>query len=190
MLFFDHLKIKMTGVLFLCWQPACFPLKRSWWWLQSLPVWTTCLCCITVMITSWWTSTGTSASTARCGMRNSLSRRNSGITSPSWLTTAPIMDSGRTQPARNLTVPPVKTIITLIIISDSHPGFVISWISRQVELFVLLSTRLLLVKRTAASRTVPLLKLTSPLWVNTGEGTWFLHPLPAHKWSETDYAIK
>lgn len=96
----------MTGLLFLCLQPACFALKRSWWWLRSLPVWTTCLCCITVMITSWWTSTGTSASTARCGTRNSLSRRNSGTTSPSWLTTAPIMDSGRTQPARNVTIPP------------------------------------------------------------------------------------
>lgn len=42
-------------------------------------------------------------------------------------------------------------------------GFVISWISQQVELFVLPSTKLLLAGRTAALRTVASPKPTSPL---------------------------
>lgn len=155
-------------------QPACFPVKRSPWWLQSLPVWRTCVSCTTVMITSWWTSTGTSASTARCGMRNLPSRRNSSIISLSWQTTAPITDSGQTHPARNQTVPRVNTKQKPDYhFSFSLTGFVISWISQQVELFVLPSTKLLLAGRTAALRTVPSPKPTSPLWVTRAKGPRF-----------------
>lgn len=122
--------------LFVFLQPACVPVKQSPRWLQSPPVWRTCACSTTLMITSWWTSTGTSASTARCGMRNLPSRRNSSIISLSWQTTAPTTDSGRTRPARNQTVPRVKTKKgSLVIISYSHwqvlspVGFLNKWSS-------------------------------------------------------------
>lgn len=164
---------------FVFWQPACVPVKRSPWWLQSLPVWRTYVFCTTVMITWWWTSTGTSASTARCGMRNLPSRRSSSIISLSWQTIAPITDSGQTLPERHQAVPCVNAMKSLIHFSFSLTGFVTSWISQRVELFVLPSTKLLLAGRTAALRTVRSPKPTSPLWVTHAKRTKFLVPFPS-----------
>lgn len=124
------------------------------------------MCCTRAMTTLWWTSTGTSASTARCGTRNTPCRHNFGTASLSWQTRAPTMDSGQ----NHTHIRSHTSHSQLVLVSSCFPptptGSAISWISPQVGLYVSRSIRLLQDGLTAASRTELSPKPTSP-WCGT-----------------------